>query len=84
MSNLILVHFSAISPRIHTVISYTSAITEAHYIVLALTNSDWLLWQNTHTEKGQEPVELCLYLFSTHQNGHNHVQPWEGVKAKFT
>jgi len=32
---------SAILLRIHTVTSYTSAITEAHYSVLALTNDEY-------------------------------------------
>jgi hypothetical protein len=51
--NLTLFNFSSISPRIHTAVSYTSAITEAHYNILALTNGDWLLWQNTHFEKDE-------------------------------
>jgi hypothetical protein len=53
---MILFHFSAISCRVCTVVSYISAITEAHCDVLVLKNGEWLLWHNMHFEKGQEPI----------------------------
>jgi len=67
--------------RVHTIVSY--AITEAHYSVLAVTNGDWLLWQNTYFEEGQAPVNgillppnsLCPSPFPMHQSGCNLAQP---------
>jgi hypothetical protein len=88
--NPIFIYFSVISSRVHTVISYTSGITEAYYNVLTLTNGDWLLWQYTHFQQGQVPVNIslpshssCLPPFTTFQNSCNLAQQQDGMKAEF-
>jgi len=81
---------SAISYRVHRFISYTSAITEANYKVLAMTNGDRLLWENTHYEEHQAPINCISFpshLFfplSPPTESLNLVQLWEWMKAGFT
>jgi len=60
------------------IINYTSAITETHCNVLALMNSDWLLWQNTHFEKGQasaNSISLPSHLWMASSDPHLLEQP---------